>query len=211
MNCEVCVGLSADGLLSDAHVYVYTCIRVCVTESTVRCAVCDKGLLGERLCTGVLHITLRTVAPPAGGGGGCIRFSCDFHVPALVRQVWLGYYKTPSDSSTQEHAASEPPVSRIARCAQRCYALIKRPVAKGIAWIGEEGFVPCHWRRGFVRALIKKSCWSTPGHYKNNASPEAQSSIGRVQHPQARQSEACACHGLSLAGALQRMSMAKRS
>jgi hypothetical protein len=88
---------------------------------------------------------------------------------------------------------------------------IKRPVANGNAWIGVEGFVPCHWRRGFVRALIKKSCWSTPGHYKNNASPEAQSSVGRVQHPQARQSKACACHGLSLAGALQRMSMAKRS
>ena len=32
-----------------------TCIRVCVTESTVRCVVCDKGSLGGCLFIGVLH------------------------------------------------------------------------------------------------------------------------------------------------------------
>ena len=54
-DCELCGGPSADGLLRDAHVHVYACTRVCVTQSTVRCGVCDKGLLGERLCIGVLN------------------------------------------------------------------------------------------------------------------------------------------------------------
>ncbi len=74
-----------------------------------------------------------------------------------------------------------------------------------------KGFLPCHWRRGFVRALMKTSCWAASGHLQNHASPEAQSSVGRLQHPQARQSEACACNGVSLAGALQRMSTARSS